>query len=151
MKRIDGTLFLDWVIVLIISGGIAILGNTIGYGATFSQSLNGMLWLVLFTLLGFAVKEVLPFDLPSVAYISAIAILFCLPISPLAPTVISAVEKVSLLALCTPILAYAGVTIGKDWPAFKKIGYKGVIVSLLVIIGTVLSCVVLAEVLLRIF
>lgn len=151
MRRIDGTLFLDWVIVLIISGGIAILGNTIGYGATFSQSLNGMLWLVLFTLLGFAVKEVLPFDLPSVAYISAIAILFCLPISPLAPTIISAVEKVSLLALCTPILAYAGVTIGKDWPAFKKIGYKGVIVSLLVIIGTVLSCVVLAEVLLRIF
>ena len=151
MRRIDGTLFLDWVIVLIISGGIAILGNTIGYGATFSQSLNGMLWLVLFTLLGFAVKEILPFDLPSVAYISAIAILFCLPISPLAPTIISAVEKVSLLALCTPILAYAGVTIGKDWPAFKKIGYKGVIVSLFVIIGTVLSCVVLAEVLLRIF
>ena len=151
MRRIDGTLFLDWVIVLIISGGIAILGNTICYGATFSQSLNGMLWLVLFTLLGFAVKEILPFDLPSVAYISAIAILFCLPISPLAPTIISAVEKVSLLALCTPILAYAGVTIGKDWPAFKKIGYKGVIVSLLVIIGTVLSCVVLAEVLLRIF
>lgn len=151
MKQIDVRLVLDWMIVLLISGSIAILGNTIGYGATFNESFVGMLWLVVFTLLGFFVKELLPFDLPSVAYISAIAILACLPFSPIATMVISSVAKVSLLALCTPILAYAGVTIGKDWPAFKKIGYKGVIVSLLVIIGTVLSCVVLAEVLLRVF
>lgn len=151
MKQIDRYLILDWIIVLIISGGIAILGNTIGYGATFNESLQGMVWLVIFTLLGFFVKELLPFDLPSVAYISAIAIIACLPFSPIATMVITSVEKVSLLALCTPILAYAGVTIGKDWPAFKKIGYKGIIVSLLVIIGTVLSCVVLAEILLRIF
>lgn len=151
MKQIDRYLILDWIIVLIISGGIAILGNTIGYGATFNESLQGMVWLVIFTLLGFFVKELLPFDLPSVAYISAIAIIACLPFSPIGTMVITSVEKVSLLALCTPILAYAGVTIGKDWPAFKKIGYKGIIVSLLVIIGTVLSCVVLAEILLRIF
>ncbi|MBG9977297.1 hypothetical protein [Ruoffia tabacinasalis] len=151
MKQINLQLVLDWLIVLIISGGIAIIGNTIGYGATFTESFQGMIWLVIFTLIGFLLKEMIPFDLPSVAYISAIAILACLPVSPIATAVITSVEKVSLLALCTPILAYAGVTIGKDWPAFKKIGYKGVIVSLLVIIGTVLSCVVLAEVLLRIF
>lgn len=150
MKQLKMYVVLDWVIVLIITGGIALIGNTIGYGATIMESFEGIIWLVLFTLIGFTIKEVLPFDVPSVAYISAVAIMACLPISPLATTIIGAVEKVSLLALCTPILAYAGVTIGKDWPAFKKIGYKGVIVSLLVIIGTVLSCVVLAEVLLRI-
>lgn len=151
MKQLNMNVVLDWIVVLIISGGIALIGNTIGYGATFIESLEGIAWLVLFTLIGFVIKEVLPFDVPSVAYISAVAIIVCLPFSPIATTVIGAVEKVSLLALCTPILAYAGVTIGKDWPAFKKIGYKGVIVSLLVIIGTVLSCVVLAEILLRIF
>lgn len=151
MKQINIQLVFDWLIVLIISGAVAIIGNTIGYGATFVESFQGMVWLVAFTLIGFFMRELLPFDLPSVAYISAIAILACLPFSPVATAVITSVEKVSLLALCTPILAYAGVTIGKDWPAFKKIGYKGVLVSLLVIIGTVLSCVVLAEVLLRIF
>ncbi|UUX32825.1 hypothetical protein [Fundicoccus culcitae] len=151
MKSIDLNLILDWIIVLIISGGIALIGNMIGYGASFNESLIGMAWLVLFTLLGFFMKQIIPVDIPSVAYISAIAIIACLPFSPIAETVIASVEKISLLALCTPILAYAGVTIGKDWPAFKKIGYKGVLVSLVVIIGTVLACVVLAEILLRIF
>lgn len=151
MKRVELRQILDWVIVLLISGIITIIGNVIGYGATINDSIVGMLWLVLFTVLGFIIKAVAPWDLPSLAYISALAILACLPFSPVAANVIDSVSKVSLLALCTPILAYAGVTIGKDWPAFKKIGYKGIIVSLLVIIGTVLSCVVLAEVLLRIF
>lgn len=151
MKSIDLHLILDWIIVLIISGGIALIGNMIGYGASFNESLIGMAWLVLFTLLGFFMKQIIPVDIPSVAYISAIAIIACLPFSPIAETVIASVEKISLLALCTPILAYAGVTIGKDWPAFKKIGYKGVLVSLVVIIGTVLACVVLAEILLLIF
>lgn len=151
MKQIELTTILDWIIVLIITGGIAIIGNTIGYGATFVESIAGMLWLVVFTLLGLVLKALIPVDLPALAYISAIAILASLPASPISQMVITSVERVSLLALCTPILAYAGVTIGRDWPAFKKIGYKGVIVSLLVIIGTVLSCVVLAEILLRIF
>lgn len=151
MKRIHLSQALDWVIVLIITGGIALIGNMIGYGTTFNESFEGMLWLVLFTLLGFIIKEMLPFELPAVAYISTLAIVACLPFSPIAETVVQSVEQVSLLALCTPVLAYAGVTIGKDWPAFKKIGYKGVIVSLLVIIGTVLASVVLSEVLFRIF
>ena len=142
---------LDWLIVLIISGGFMLIGNVIGYGETIVSSLPGMAWLVLFTFLGFLIQRLIPIELPAVAYISLIAILFSIPISPVSEIIVSQVERISLLATTTPILAYAGVTVGKDWPLFKEIGYRGVIVSLLVIIGTVLMCVIFSEIFFRIF
>lgn len=150
-NRLNRYEVLDWIIVLIISGGLMLIGNVLGYKETILSSVPGMLWLVLFTFLGFITQKIIPFDLPAVAYISIIAILFSMPLSPISETVVSQVERINLLATTTPILAYAGVTVGKDWPLFKQIGYRGVIVSLLVIIGTVLMCVLFAEVFFRIF
>ena len=151
ISRLNKEEILDWLIVLILSGGFMLIGNVIGYGETFSSSLPGISWLVFFTFLGFIIQKLIPFELPAVAYISLIAILFALPISPVSELLISQVSKISLLATTTPILAYAGVTGGKDWPLFKEIGYRGVIVSLLVIIGTVLMCVFFAELFFRVF
>lgn len=142
---------LDWLLALLISGSFALIGNILGYSAAILPSVYGMLWLILFTLIGFIMRQMIPLELPAMAYISLVAILFAIPMSPVSGAVVSHVEQISLLALCTPILAYAGVTIGKDWPAFQKIGYKGIIVSILVIVGTVLACVLFSEILFRIF
>lgn len=142
---------IDWLIVLIISGGFMLIGNVLGYGETLVRSLPGIAWLILFTFLGFMVQRIVPLDLPAVAYISIIAILFSMPISPVSEMVASQVGSINLLATTTPILAYAGVNVGKDWPLFKEIGYRGIIVSLLVIIGTVLMCVIFSEIFFRLF
>jgi len=40
------------------------------------------------------------------------------------------------MASITPILAFAGVLLGKDWKAFLQIVWKGVLVSVLTIFGT---------------
>lgn len=142
---------LDWVLVLAITGLMAVIGNVIGYQGNWGESLAGIAWLCLFSIMGFILKELIPLDIPAVAYISIIAILFSIPASPVAETVVRQVESISLLALCTPVLAYAGVSIGKDWGAFREIGLKGILVSIITIVGTVLMCVVFAEILFRIF
>lgn len=149
--KLTNTMILDWSMALLISGSIALIGNVLGYGATITQSIYGILWLLLFTLSGLIFKQIIPLNLPAMAYISFIAILFSVPMSPVSDLVVTDVEQISLLALCTPILAYAGVSIGKDWPEFQKIGYKGAIVSILVIMGTVLACVIFSEILFRMF
>lgn len=51
------------------------------------------------------------------------------------------------MATVTPILAYAGVIVGRDWRDFLKIGWKGIVVSLLVIFGTFLVSGGIAQVL----
>ena len=55
------------------------------------------------------------------------------------------------MAVVTPILAYAGVIVGRDWREFVKIGWKGIVVSLLVILGTFFVSGGMAEVMGRIF
>ena len=54
------------------------------------------------------------------------------------------------MAVVTPILAYAGLTVGRDWKAFAKLGWKAIIVGLIVIFGTFFWSAAIAEVLLRV-
>ena len=73
------------------------------------------------------------------------------PISPVSEQIIYHVGNVSLMALCTPILAYAGVLVGKDWAAFKELGFKAVLVSIVVIAGTFLVSSMLGDFFMMIF
>ena len=81
------------------------------------------------------------------------------PVTPSAPRsgrpfsfilkAVSYTHLVELMALCTPILAYAGIAIGKDLDEFKKQGVKIIIVSILTFIGTFVGSAVIAEVVLK--
>lgn len=50
------------------------------------------------------------------------------------------------MALATPILAYAGLSLGKDLESFKKLGWRIIIVSLFVYTGTFLFASFFAEI-----
>ena len=54
----------------------------------------------------------------------------------LAEPIIYWTDKIDVMASITPILAFAGVLLGKDWKAFLQIGWKVVLVSVLTIFGT---------------
>ena len=49
------------------------------------------------------------------------------------------------MALTTPILAYAGLSIAKDIPAFKRLGWRIVVTSLLANTGTFIFAVLIAH------
>ncbi|GKT29738.1 hypothetical protein ADUPG1_001261, partial [Aduncisulcus paluster] len=49
------------------------------------------------------------------------------------------------LALTSPILAYAGVSIGKDLDTFKKSGWRIVIVSIFVMVSTYIGSAAIAQ------
>ena len=55
------------------------------------------------------------------------------------------VGKIGLLSAACPVLAYAGVSISKDWVEFKKIGWKGILIAVLVMIGTYLGSALIAQ------
>ena len=54
------------------------------------------------------------------------------------------------MAVVTPILAYSGLTIGHDWHAFVKLGWKAILVGCLVIFGTFFWSALIAEVLMKV-
>lgn len=115
-------------------------------------SLAGMLILTLITLVGYFLSYVVPAKkISAVLWISIIAIFIASPISPVSEFVVKSVDNISINAIITPILAYAGIIIGKDWGAFKKVGTRGIIVSIFVIIGTFLISSLLGDFFMSIF
>ncbi len=141
----------EYGLILLIAGVMAVIGNKIGYSPNVpvSEAIIGYLIMVAITLVGIIVQRVLPFKLPIVFWVSIIAILSTTPISPIAKTVIYYTDKVAFLALCTPILAYAGLAVGKDLEEFKKISWKIVIVALCVYTGTFIFATMVAQVMLH--
>ncbi len=127
------------------------VANMVGY-ETLGNSLPGILVLSAITVVGYFLSYVVPLKkVSAVLWISIIAILISSPISPISDFVVKSVDSLNINAIITPILAYAGVIIGKDWGAFKSVGIKGVIVSIFVIIGTFLISALLGDFFIGIF
>ncbi|WP_419768485.1 hypothetical protein [Arcobacter sp.] len=115
-----------------------------------SDAFYGMLVIYLISIGGLIIAKYMPFYLPSIAWISALAILASSPISPIADFVVQTTSKIHFLALTTSVLAYAGFAIGKlEIETFKKSGLKIVIIGLFVFVGTYLGSVLIAEIVLK--
>lgn len=141
--------FAHQVIVLLITAGITVVGNLVGFGTSPLDSIPGILILVLFSVVGLALAEVVPGNIPAVAYIVTIATIFTIPGVPGADLVSKYTANVNFISLCTPILAYAGIYSGKDIDELKKTGPKIVVLSVFVILGTYLGSAVIAQIILK--
>lgn len=128
-----------------------IVCNIIGE-ESLGASLSGIIVLSIITLIGYFLSYVIPLKkVSAVLWISIISILIASPISPVSEFIVSSVGHLSINAIITPILGYAGIIIGKDWGAFKKVGARGIIVSIFVIIGTFLISSLLGDFFMSIF
>ncbi|MDQ0857863.1 hypothetical protein [Bacillus sp. V2I10] len=135
--------------IISLIGIIALLGNWVGYGISPKDSLPGMLIVMVITAAGLALTKVLPFKLPAVVWISLFALLVTSPIFPGNAIFAEATGKLEFMALATPILAYAGLSFGKDIQEFKKLGWRIVVISLVVYTGTFLFATIFAEIAFR--
>lgn len=142
--------FRDMTIALILIGIMTIVGNTIGYNMPPGDAAIGYVIMLAITLVGAGLTHLIPIKLPMVFWVSVVALLVTAPISPFAKIITFYTSKVDFLALCTPILAYAGLSIGKDLDAFKKMSWKIIVVALAVYTGTFICATLIAQVMLRI-
>ena len=136
----------------------ALIGNWLstmksGAPVTPIEALPGMVMLLAITIIGVAISDILdkalPKNLPAIAYISLVAIIVTIPGFPGAEFAFASMNKIGLLPLCTPILAYAGISLGKDFDTFKSQGIAIVCVALLTFVGTYVGSAIIAEVVLR--
>lgn len=140
-----GNMFLAFFIM----GIMTIAGNTIGYKLPIGDAAIGYAIMLAITLIGAGITKVMPIKLPMVFWVSVVALATTAPISPIAATVSAYTAKVDFLAICTPILAYAGLAIGKDLAAFKQMSWRIIVVALAVYTGTFLFATLIAEIVLR--
>ena len=91
--------------ILIIVSAIGLVSNYTGIGVNIFTALPGMLIIYAMVMAYLVLSKIAPFYLPSIAWISIIAVGMTLPVSPVATTLLPYIKEVGFLPLITPVLA----------------------------------------------
>ena len=148
-KKLNMETFLEYFVILLVVAGIDIIGNFVGYKTGILEALPGMLILFAVALVGITLSKIIPYNVPSIVYISIIGVLIAMPYSPISGPVLAYTGKVNMLCLATPVLAFSGLTMGKNWAEFKRLGWKGILVTMCVMFGTFLGSALIAQYVLK--
>ena len=138
----------NWILLLAIFSIITVIGNYLGYQHPMSSSLVGMGILSLITLVGVWLERELPFNISSILYISVIGIVIAFPGMPTSEFVLYHVSQVELLSIVTVFLAYVGIGMGKSWDEFKALGWRAIVITILVIAATYYGAAIVAHIVL---
>ena len=136
-----GMRLLSWAWV----GVMVLMGNRLGYGVPVLDALPGVLIIIAAVFAGDLIYVATRRKLPAVCWISFIAMAMTFPHTPYAAEVAALTGKVSFLAMITPMLTFAGLSLAKDIPAFRRLGWRIVVVSLLANAGVFLAATMIAQ------
>ena len=140
-----------WVVLLLIFSVIVAVGNWIGVSQPILDSFIGMLILSLLTIIGMSLERIISWRIPSLLYISIIGIILAIPGMPTSPILAHYISSIEISSIVTAYLAYVGIAIGNDWDKFKKMSWKGVIITMFVIAGTYYGSATIAQIMLILF
>ncbi|MCQ2358986.1 MAG: DUF340 domain-containing protein [Phascolarctobacterium sp.] len=143
----------DMVLAIAIFTVMSLFSNAIttkaSSAAAIINSIPGLCILAIIALAGMIAAKFIPGGIPAAAWVVTIGCLVTVPGFPGAEFINAKVKLVNFVALCTPILAYAGISIGKDLDAFQKTGWRIVVLACAVFIGTYLASAVIAQFILK--
>jgi hypothetical protein len=143
MKLSVASLLVVWLLV----GAFALIGNGINYKASplDPEVLGGMALIVGVVLLGYGLYVLTRRKLPAVIWVSLVGMALTYPAFPFSAQIAAMTGKINFLALSTPMLALAGLSIAKDVPAFRRLGWRIVLVSFAANAGTFLGATLIAQ------
>lgn len=135
----------EWIAAWVITAAIALVGNQIGFKTPMGDALPGMAIIVATTLVGFAIFRLGFTFAPVVCWVSIVGMVVTYPGMPFAAEISQWTGKISPLALITPILAYAGLSVAKDLPAFRRLGWPIIVTSFMANAGTFIGATLIAQ------
>ena len=137
-----GEIVVGWLLI----GAYGLLGNWLAYGVRPDAAvIGGMAIIVAVVIAGYGLYLLSGRKLPAVIWISMIGMLLTYPAVPFSAEIATLTGKINFLALATPILAFAGLSIAKDVPAFRQLGWRIVVVSFAANAGTFLGAALIAQ------
>jgi hypothetical protein len=106
---------------------------------------GGYLVLAALLAIGVGIARITRGKVASMIGIVTLGALLSSPISPVAELLGTAVATIDFLSVCTVVLTVAGLSLGKDLPLLKSIGWKIAPVGIVSIAASYLLSVVVAE------
>ncbi|AHW62859.1 DUF3100 domain-containing protein [Corynebacterium glyciniphilum] len=97
------------------------------------------------TAVGIGIARITKGKAPAIIVVITVGTLLTIPASPVSSWLLQVSESVDFLAVITMMLSVAGLSIGKDIPLLRQIGWKIIPVGIVVIVSTYLASTVIAE------
>ncbi|SEO72743.1 Protein of unknown function [Methylobacterium sp. ap11] len=134
------------VLIWIATAALGLIGNGLTYGTKpDGQVLAGAAIIVAVVIVGEVLYRLAGRRLPAVVWASLIGMALTYPGTPFSAEIAAATGRINFLALATPILAFAGLSLAKDFPAFRRLGWRIVVVSFMANAGTFLGAALIAQ------
>ncbi len=136
--------------MMILVGMLILMGQKIGFDFPVVEAIPGVLLIIVIAMLSLLIKDLTPkLQFPAFAWATMIALILSMPFMPTAKLFLAYTNKVHFLATTTPILAFAGISVGNKIEELKKISWKLVIVAMLVFCGTFFGSAITAQIVLK--
>ncbi len=149
--KVNGNKLLNELKILIIVGIMILIGQRIGYGISVVEAIPGMILVIIIAMLALYIKEAAPqIKFPAFAWASLAALVLSMPFMPTAELFLKYTDKVNFLGTTTPILAFAGLSVGNKIQKLKELSWKVVIVAIAVFIGTFFGSAIISHIVLKI-
>lgn len=87
-------------------------------------------------------------NLPGFAWATLVSFFLTLPISPLQKVILDSLASYQFTLVGIPLLAFAGISVGEDLQIFKKLSWKIVIISFVVMASTYFGSAIISQVIL---
>lgn len=87
-------------------------------------------------------------NLPGFAWATLVSFFFTLPISPLQEFIVTSMSSMSFGLVGLPLVAFAGISVGDQLNVFKKLSWKIVLVSFVVMASTYFFSATIANIVL---
>ncbi|KAF1022655.1 MAG: hypothetical protein GAK30_01028 [Paracidovorax wautersii] len=129
----------------VFAGVLTLVGNWIAFKVAPVDSLAAVALMIGAVAVGDALCALTGRRIPAVCWVSIVAMFLTSPLCPWAAQIADWHAKVNFLAVITPMLTIAGLSIAKDIPAFRQLGWRIVVVSFAANAGTFLGATLIAE------
>lgn len=141
---------LEYLKMLIVVGIMILIGQKFGYGIDILPAIPGMIIVILISFLALTIKDSFPnLHFPAFAWASLTALVLSMPFMPTADIFLKYTNEVNFLGTTTPILAFAGISVGNKIEKLKKLSWKVFIVAVAVFIGTYFGSAIVSHIVLK--
>jgi hypothetical protein len=133
------------ILAWVVTAALALICDWMAHGTTPLQGLPGMLTMIVAVVIGDALSTLTGRKIPAVCWVSFVAMFATSPWCPWASYLAEISGRNDFLGVTTPMLTFAGLSIAKDLPAFRRLGWRIVLVSFVANAGTFLGATIVAQ------
>ena len=138
------------LMTMLVLGSIMLIGQLISKGTSIITALPGMLIMVGAAMIAMMLKDLFPKSLfPAFGFATILGLLLSIPGNPVSAVFTEHINNINFMAITTPLLALAGISVGDKIDQLKSMSWKIVVISMVVFTTIFFTCATIAHVVLK--